>query len=249
MKTAYEAPKMAKYLTKTAFTIGLLVVLLSVPAFGASVNKSVKVPAGTESGGATSVNGSVTVGADAVVTGDVKTVNGKVHVDAGASIEEASTVNGSVRIGKNVTSRSLGTVNGSIKVDESCTVDGEIEAVNGGISVASGTKIDRGVSNINGTIKLMGATVGGNVSTVSGDVHVLDGTVVQGHLIIEKPGGWGWGKDKRKPRVVIGPGSTIEGDIKLEREVELFISETASVGKVKGVMSMEDAVRFSGEKP
>ena len=39
------------------------------------------------------------------------------------------------------------------------------------------------------------------------------------------------------------------GVIKLEREVELFISETASVGGVKGVMSMDDAVRFSGDKP
>jgi len=240
---------MAKYLTKTAFTVGLLAMLLSVPAFGASVNKSIKIDAGAEASGATSVNGSVTVGADAVVTGDVKTVNGKVHVDSGATIEEASTVNGSLKIGANVRSKSLSTVNGSIKVDESCTVDGEIEAVNGGIYVADGTKVDRDVSNVNGTIKLQGAAVGGNVSTVSGDVYVIEGTVVQGDLIIEKPGGWSWGKERRKPRVVIGPDSRVKGVIELEREVELYISETASVGGVKGVMDMDDAVRFSGDKP
>ena len=37
--------------------------------------------------------------------------------------------------------------------------------------------------------------------------------------------------------------------IRLEREVELYISESAEVGGVKGKMSMDDAVRFSGKKP
>ena len=62
---------------KTAFTVGLLIMLMAVPALGATVNKSIKIGAGEESGGATSVNGSVTVGADATVTGGIKTVNGK----------------------------------------------------------------------------------------------------------------------------------------------------------------------------
>ena len=52
---------MAKVATKTVFTVGLLALLLAVPAF-ASVNKSVKIGDGEESGGASSVNGSITVG-------------------------------------------------------------------------------------------------------------------------------------------------------------------------------------------
>ena len=67
---------MNKVLVKSVFTIGLLVMLMSVPAFGASVNKSIKIGAGEEPSGATSVNGSITVGADATVTGGIKTVNG-----------------------------------------------------------------------------------------------------------------------------------------------------------------------------
>lgn len=239
-----------KTMTKTVFTIGLLALLMVVPALGASINKSIKVEAGSESGGASSVNGSITVGADAVVTGGLKTVNGSIRVDSGASIENASTVNGGVRIAENVHAENLSTVNGGVKVGESAVVDGEIEAVNGGISVKKGARIGQSVSNVNGQIDLSGAEVGGDVSTVTGDVNVVDGSVVKGDLIVEKPSNWGWGNKKnRKPRIVIGPGSTVAGVIDLEREVELYISATANVGGVSGVMSMDDAVRFDGDKP
>jgi hypothetical protein len=137
-----------------------------------------------------------------------------------------------------------------VKVGEACTVDGKIEAVNGGISVDKGAKIAKSVSNVNGKIKLSGAEIGGDVATVTGSVEVMDGTVVKGDLIVEKPSNWGWGNKKnRKPRIVVGPGSTIEGIIKLEHEVELYVSTTASIGGVSGVMSMDDAVRFSGKTP
>lgn len=241
---------MARFISKTTFTVSLLIMLMTVPAIGASINKSVKIAAGSESSGASSVNGSISIGENAVVSGDVSTVNGTIRVDAGARILTASTVNGAVKVADNVKSESLSTVNGSITVAKSVTVDGEIEAVNGRISVAAGSTVASDVSNVNGQIELSGAQIGGDVATVSGDIYVLDGTVVKGDLIVEKPGGWGWGKsNSRKPRIVIGPGSSVEGIIELQREVELFISKTAKVGGVKGVMSMDDAVRFSGKHP
>ena len=239
-----------KAMTKTIFTVGLLALLLAVPAFGASMNKSIKIEASGESSGAMSVNGSITIGEDAVVTGGVETVNGSIRVGSGASIENASTVNGGVKIASNVQSEDLSTVNGAVRVGESATVDGEIETVNGSVSVKKGSKIARSISNVNGQIELSGAEVGGDVSTVTGNVEIVDGTVVKGDLIVEKPSNWGWGNsEKRKPRIVIGPGSTVEGVIDLEREVELYVSATANVGGVSGVMSMDDAVRFDGEKP
>ena len=239
-----------KIMTKTAFTIGLLVMLMAMPAFGASINKSVKIEADGKSSGASSVNGSITVGENAVVTGGINTVNGSIRVDDGASVEDASTVNGGVRLADNVQADDLSTVNGTIKVGESSTVDGEIEAVNGRISVEKGTTVAGSVGNINGQIELSGASVAGDVSTVSGDVSVADGSVVKGDIIVEKPNSWGWGKSKsRTPRVVVGPGSSVEGVIKLERKVKLYISESAKVGGVEGEMSMDDAVRFSGDKP
>jgi len=241
---------MAKLMSKSAFTIGLLFMLLSLPALGASINKSIKIGAGEEASGATSVNGSITVGADAVVTGNLKTVNGTIRVDAGAQIEKASTVNGGLRLSDNVRSENLSTVNGSVKVGESANVDGDVAAVNGRISLERGTTVSEGVGNVNGQIELSGATVGGNVETVNGDIELANQSIVRGDIIVEKPGGWSWGKEKRrKPRIVIGPGSRVEGEIHVEREVELFISDSAEVGGVSGEMSMDDAERFSGERP
>lgn len=241
---------MAKFLTKSAFTVALLVVLLSVPAWGATINKSVKIEPGSESGGASSVNGSISVGADALVTGGLKTVNGTIRVDDGARIKNASTVNGGLRIADNVQARDLSTVNGAVRIGENAVADGEVSAVNGRISIARGGRITGDVGNVNGQIELEAAEVGGDLSTVNGDVELSEATVVKGDLVVEKPSGWNWGKEKsRKPRIVIGPGCRIEGAINLEREVELFISETAEVGDVVGVMSLDDAVRFSGKRP
>lgn len=241
---------MCKFVTKSVFTIGLLFMLMAIPAMGATVNKSVKIEAGSESSGASSVNGSISVGEDAVVTGSVKTVNGTIRVDQGASIEGASTVNGAVRLAEGVKSGSLSTVNGSVKVGGSTSVDGEVSAVNGRITIDNGANVSDGVSNVNGQIELEGAVVGGNLETVNGDVSLEDESVVKGDLVVEKNSGWGWGKSKsRKPRIVVGPGSRVDGKIILKREVELFISETAEVGGVEGEMSMDDAIRFSGKRP
>lgn len=241
---------MSKLLVKSAFTVGLLAMLMAVPVYGASVNKSIKVEAGSESDGATTVNGSVSVGEGAVVTGTLKTVNGKIRVDENTTIQDATTVNGSLSIADKVKARDLTTVNGSVSVGEGSTVSGEISAVNGRIQLESGATVAADVANVNGDIELEGSEVGGNVKTVSGDVDLRDAAVIKGDLIIEKPGMWGWGNKKsRVPTVTIGPGSRVEGKILLEREIKLYISETAEVGGVEGEMSMSDAVRFKGSRP
>ena len=119
------------------------------------------------------------------------------------------------------------------------------------IAIDSGSKIANDVSNVNGEISITGAEIGGDLSTVNGDVALNDGANLHGDLTIEKPGGFNWNKDEnnRKPRVTIGPGSKVGGKIIAEREVELYISDTAEVGGVSGVMTMDQAVRFSGDRP
>ena len=91
---------MSRTMTRYAIAAATIALLLAVPAHGASINKSIKIGAGEESGGATSINGSITVGSDATVTGGIKTVNGKIRVDDGADIEKAATVNGSLHLGE-----------------------------------------------------------------------------------------------------------------------------------------------------
>ena len=71
---------------------------------------------------------------------------------------------------------------------------------------------------------------------------------MQGEGIVEEVSNSFFGNGK-KPTVVIGPGSRVEGVLLLKREVKLYISDRAEVGGVEGVMSMDDAVRFSGDRP
>ena len=237
-------------MTKTVSRFGalaaLLALLVALPA-EASVNKSIEIDAGETSDGASTVNGKVTVGAGATVTGDVSSVNGSVRIEEGATVADAETVNGGLRVADRVRSRSLSTVNGSIDIASDVTVDGEVSAVNGRISVGGGSKVAKDLGNVNGDIELAGSEVGGDVSTVNGDIELAEGAVVMGDVIVEKPRGWN--NSKGKPRVVIGPGSRVEGVIRLEREVKLYISESAEVGGVEGEMTLDDAVRFSGKRP
>ena len=117
------------------------------------------------------------------------------------------------------------TVNGAINIAENVLVDGEVEAVNGEIDLDTGSEVRRNVSNVNGKIELRASKVGGDVSTVSGDIELADAAEVMGDIVVEKPNGWGWGNKKsRIPKVVIGPGSRVHGDIRIEREAELYIS-------------------------
>jgi hypothetical protein len=47
------------------------------------------------------------------------------------------------------------------------------------------------------------------------------------------------------PRIVVGPGATVQGDLRFERTVRLFISDQATVGTVTGATP----ISFSGETP
>lgn len=213
-----------------------------------SINKSISIEAGSQSGGQSSVNGSISVGRGATVTGSLETVNGAIRIDDGAQVEDLHTVNGSIKLGDNVVADSISGVNGSIRLGNNATIKGEVSVVNGRISSDGGSTIESDVSNVNGELQIADTRIGGNLSTVNGDVTLTDSSRVAGDLIVEKPSERNYG-NRREPRVVIGPGAIVEGDVHLERKVELFIHESARVGSVSGVMSMDDAVRFSGNRP
>lgn len=229
---------------------GLLSVLLTAPAVGFfDGNKSIRIDDGAEASGQSTVNGSITVGRDANVDGSLETVNGTIRVGEGSRIESASTVNGSVRFASGVTAADVTSVNGSIRIEENSTIDGDVSVVNGKIELGKGSRVAEDVSNVNGEFQIIGAEIGGNLSTVNGDVWLMENTTLKGDLLVEKPGGFRRDRSNRKPKIVIGPGSSVGGDIRLEREVELYISDNATVGDIEGVMSLADAVRFSGPEP
>lgn len=167
--------------------------------------------------------------------GDLSTVNGGITLERGAKVGEVETVNGGIDVEDNVSAKSLETVNGGIDAGHDLQVRDDINTVNGGIHLAAHSRVGDEVATVNGGITLTQSEVGGLVHTVSGDITVGDQSVVHGGILVEKPHGitWGWGK-QRVPRIVIGPGAVVEGELRFEREVELFVHASAKVGKITG---------------
>ncbi|MBS0432409.1 MAG: hypothetical protein JSS21_08425 [Proteobacteria bacterium] len=203
--------------------------------------------AGDEGGSGTSkVNGSVNIEAGQAPA-DANTVNGSIRVADKAKVEDASTVNGSISLGDQATAKSVNTVNGSVKLDHGAQVSGNIESVNGSLKLAPGAEVGGHATNVNGHIIVDGAHVGAGLETVDGDIDVIGGARVDGGILVRKPDSGGWfhfGID-RTPVVTIGPGATVNGTLKFEREVKLYVSDKAHVGQIVGATP----VKFSGEQP
>ncbi|MCH7854703.1 MAG: hypothetical protein IIB76_10265 [Proteobacteria bacterium] len=240
---------MSRHSAFRSLAVALLALLLIAPAHAFNMNKSISIDAGSTTDSHSTVNGSISVGSDAIVNGSLQTVNGTIRIGDNVTLQEASTVNGAVRMGNGVTADEVSSVNGTIRIGERASIADTISVVNGRIQIGTGSTVGGDVSNVNGDILIEGTEIGGDLSTVSGDVTLTDNSVLRGDLIIEKPGGWRWGGKSRKPKIVIGPGSKVAGTVIAKQEIELFISDSAEVGGVSGKASMDQAVRFSGNRP
>ena len=66
-------------------------------------------------------------------------------------------------------------------------------------------------------------------------------------ILVKEPHNWiSWGgKEQRPPRIVIEAGAVVEGTLRFEREVELYVHESAKIGTIEGA----EAKRFSGDPP
>jgi len=197
-----------------------------------------------DSHGGHTVNGTVRV-RDGDKSGDLSTVNGGIRVGERATIDGATTVNGGIDIGNHATADALKTVNGSITLDDGARVQHAITAVNGSLTLRQGTEVDGRITNVNGGIHLNGAHVAGGIETTSGDIYVEGGSHVEGGILVRQPQSESWFRQTRDPRVVIGPGSVVQGELRFERKVELYVSDKATIGPVIGAK----AVRYSGEGP
>jgi len=188
------------------------------------------------------VNGGITAEAGQVY-GDLSTVNGGIDLERGARAGNVETVNGGIDAQDDVSARSVTTVNGGIQFGQRARIDGDVETVNGGIFIGRGGNVRRGVTTVNGGIGLVDADLGGGIETVNGDVTVGAGSHVKGGIHVEKPSGnWGlnWGK-KKVPRIVIGPNAVVEGSLVFEREVKLYVHQSARIGSVSGATAQRYA--------
>lgn len=190
------------------------------------------------------VNGSIHVPDNATV-GKLSTVNGSIHVGDGAHATGATTVNGSVHIGANATIDALDTVNGGIQIGAGTRIARTIEAVNGSIKLAAGADVGGKLSNVNGGITLDGAHVGGGIETTSGDIDIGANSRVEGGVLVNQDNSWFHFGSSRDPRIVIGPHAVVKGDLVFKRAVQLYVSDSATVGKIDGAKP----IAFSGDKP
>lgn len=170
--------------------------------------------------------------------GDLDTVNGSIRIDAGATVGDAETVNGSITSEDKATLTSASTVNGSINLGEQSRVSGNVETVNGSITVGKLSELN-GVelSTVNGKILIYQSNIHGKISTVNGDMTIGSDSHVHGGILVDKPTGISWGK-QRTPRILIGPRAVVMGELVFKREVELIVHSTAKIGKVTGATAI-----------
>lgn len=191
------------------------------------------------------VNGSATVEAGQHA-GDVHTVNGSVRIGDRAVVQKASTVNGAVELGESASATIVKSVNGKVTLHANSKVSNEVETVNGTVQLDQGADVKGPLSNVNGEISLNRAHVGGGIETVNADVTIGEGSKVEGGLLVKKPTmSWFSSNNDRRPKIVIGPHAVVQGSLTFEREVDLYVSDSATVGKIEGAT----AKKFSGATP
>jgi DUF4097 and DUF4098 domain-containing protein YvlB len=192
----------------------------------------------------TKINGSIHVPAGKQ-PGAVTTVNGSIHVDDNAAVTSATTVNGSVHLGDHAAATSLTSVNGSIALGTGAHVSGTASSVNGELTLGDGAEILGSLSNVNGKITLTAAHVGGGIKTVNGSMNITGASHVEGGILVGKSSTELVQIVQHLPRIVIGPGATVQGELRFERPVQLFVSDKATIGTVTGATP----IPFTGETP
>jgi DUF4097 and DUF4098 domain-containing protein YvlB len=192
--------------------------------------------------GSTKINGSVHIPAGKAAD-DARTVNGSIRVDDNATVTSAATVNGSIRLGEHATASSAKTVNGSITLGAGSHVSESAGSVNGDLTLADGAEVAGHLTNVNGKIGMTAAHVAGGIKTVNGSISIMGASHVEGGIMVDKPSGLTFMSED--PVIVIGPGSVVQGELRFERKVKLYVSDKATIGTVIGATP----VPFSGENP
>jgi len=208
--------------------------LLLVLALGAAL------PCATAADNISKVNGSISTEANSSY-GNLETVNGSIQLATGVRAGGVETVNGNIHLDDNVQARSIDTVNGRIRAGRNLVLARGLETVNGGIYVDRGSRIGGDVETVNGAIGLVGTQVDGGIETVNGDITVGIDSHVKGGITVSRPSFGLSLTPPRKPRIVVGPGAVVEGSLRFDREVTLYVHDSARIGPVSGA----NVLRFS----
>lgn len=225
-----------------------------------SVNQSIEVGDGEVfEGSLATVNGSIQVGNESTVTGSIANVNGSIAIGHSSQVGEVRNVNGPISIGARAIAASLETVNGSTRIGESARIEGAVSGINGAISTSPNAHVAGELRTVNGAIRMeAGSRVLGKVATTNGSIRmdqaeagaietrrgtieILNGSVVSGSLRVPPADA----TDRGPIRIVIGANSRVAGPLEFEREVALYVHQSAAIGEVIGA----EVRPFSGEAP
>ncbi|MEQ8822698.1 MAG: hypothetical protein RLY93_20870 [Sumerlaeia bacterium] len=175
------------------------------------------------------VSGNLTIG-EGGSTGPIEMTSGNVTL-AGSNFVEGSieSVSGNVTGGENVSvSRNVEVLSGNIAFGPESKVGGRVESISGTVTL-DGVRVSDKVDTVSGAITIRGGKVKGGVKSAFGDITLADGAKVEEGVSIyrndrlpQSPPG--------PPRILIGPDVEIEGGLKFERPVELFVHPSASIG-------------------
>src|SRR5690606_39191276 len=167
--------------------------------------------------------------------GRLETTNGSIRLADGITAGAVSTVNGGIAAGNDVTVAGLETVNGSIRDGERARVAGAVETVNGSVFIGRGSRVGA-VDTVNGAIGLVATEVAGDVANANGDLTSSIDSKVRGGIREHKSVANRMPEriSTRRQRVIIGPGAVVDGPLVFERDVVLYVHETARIGEVTG---------------
>ena len=209
------------------------------------------------------IDGSIHVTAGQT-NGDAATLNGAISIDDKAAFGIADAINGDIWVGAGASGKTARAVDGSITLDKGAHLSGEMTVANGNLTLNEGAEAGS-VSNVNGRIVAnLGrfgpfilhehdgaktyvnlAVVDRGINTVNGDIFVNGPSRIQGGIHVNRlPTGIVQAAHE-PPRIVIGPGATVEGTMKFERPVKLYVSDKATIGSVVGA----SPISFSGDQP
>lgn len=177
-----------------------------------ATNKSVVVDEGRSVENISSVNGSILV-KDDVVANKVTNTNGQISIRDNVSVDSVTGVNGQIKIGEGFTSKE------------------GINNVNGKISIREGSKVGGDISTVNGSINLSSVTVEGALETVNGSISIEQGSLVKGNIYFR--GNSNGTYSGKNPTLYISSDSAVDGDIILERPVDLKLQNENLKDKVK----------------
>ncbi len=222
---------------KSRALISVMSILIGISSLAyaqSSVSKDIHIAKGKKvSRNVSSVSGDIFVGNGAAIKGNVSAVSGDISIGSKASVRNVKVVSGDISIGKGAKTSNLETVSGDIHLYEKSDVAGSIETVSGDVNCDSGSDVIESVETVSGDVELDDSRLRGYLKTVSGDISLFNGSMIDGDIIIDRKPDVVLYHDA-KLKIIIDMNSVVKGSILVKEPDSNVIVYLANGGKVQG---------------